>query len=100
MAERIDDLEFDDWNDAEMVRHRVRFWEVRQVFFDGEPVFVRNKRPHSAPLIMIGPTHGGRFLTVPVAPTARPGVWRPATAWESNAEERAKYYRQRGQRKR
>jgi hypothetical protein len=86
----IYDLEIDEWNETEMARHRVRPIEAVQVL-DGEPVFLPNKKPHAASVVMIGPTHGGRLLTVPLAPTARPGVWRPATAWDASDGERARY---------
>lgn len=70
---QVFELEFDDWNEAEMARHRVTAREVRQVL-DGDPAFFRNKKRHAAPIIMVGATLGGRLLTVPVAPTGRPGV--------------------------
>ncbi len=96
MAAKISELEFDDWNEDELWRHRVRAAEVRQVLDDGDPVFFSNKKRHAATLIMVGPTHGGRFLTVPLAPTAVDGVWRPVTAWDSQPEEQAKYRATRG----
>jgi hypothetical protein len=90
MPVRVTDLEFDAWNEAEFDRHGVGEREIRQVL-DNEPVFFRNKRPHAAQLVMVGPTLGGRLLTVPLAPTTREGVWRPATAWDASDGERARY---------
>jgi hypothetical protein len=95
MPVRVAELEFDEWNEAEFERHGVREREIRQVL-DDAPAFFRNKRPHTAQLVMIGPTLGGRLLTVPLAPTARDGVWRPATAWDSSDGERARYHASRG----
>lgn len=92
---KVLELEFDDWNEAEMAKHRVSVREVRQVL-DNEPVFVRNTKAHKAPIIMIGPTYGGRMLTVPLGETAIPGVWRPATGWSADAQECAKYRQARG----
>ena len=95
MAERVFDLEIDEWNETEMWRHRVTTREVRQVL-DEEPRFFRNVGEHDAELLMVGPTFGGRLLTVPLARTAVVGVWRPASAWDADAEERAKYWAARG----
>jgi hypothetical protein len=86
----IYDLQFDDGNESEITRHRVRVVEIVQVL-DGEPVFLANRKGHSATVVMIGPTYGGRFLTVPLAPTPAVGVWRPATAWDSSDGEKARY---------
>jgi uncharacterized DUF497 family protein len=87
---RIFDLELDEWNSDEAARHGVRDAEIRQVL-DNEPVFLPNKKGHQAPLIMIGPTNGGRMLTVPLGPTAHDAVWRPASAWDSSRGERSRY---------
>jgi|GEM_PF-6530432 len=66
MPLQVFDLEFDEWNEGEMARHHVTEREVRQVL-DNDPVFLRNKKTHPAPIVMIGPTYGGRMLTVPWA---------------------------------
>jgi hypothetical protein len=87
---RIFDLQIDDWNADEAARHGVSEREIRQVL-DGEPVFLPNKRGHRASIIMIGPTYGGRMLTIPLAPTDVEEVWRPATAWNSSPGECARY---------
>lgn len=91
------DLQFDDWNEDELARHSVSAREVLQVL-DGDPVFFRNKKRHAAQLLMVGPTLGGRMLTVPLAATEIGGVWRPATGWESDADETARYHAARGRR--
>ncbi len=85
------ELEFDEWNTEEMARHDVTARMVEQVLY-GEPKFFRNKRGHAAPIIMVGLTWGGRLLTVPIAPTAIEGIWRPATAFDSSADEASRYY--------
>lgn len=86
----IDALVFDEWNEDECARHHVSAREVREVL-DERPVYVPNKRPHAAGILMIGPTIGGRFLTIPLAEQDIPGLWRPATAWDSSDAERARY---------
>jgi hypothetical protein len=86
----ISELQIDDWNADEASRHHVSEREIRQVL-DNEPIFLPNKRGHEAPIVMIGPTFGGRMLTIPLSPTAIEGLWRPATAWDSSSGERARY---------
>lgn len=90
MALEIRELQFDDWNEAECARHGVTPVEVWQVL-DCEPEFFPNKKPHVARYIMVGPTLGGRFLTVPLAETPVSGTWRPATAFDSNDHDRGRY---------
>lgn len=94
MPLKVWDLQFDDDNEGEFARHGVMVAEIRQVL-DGEPVFFRNRRQHAAAILMVGPTYGGRFLTVPLATTMVEGLWRPATAWESDQNERLRYTAQR-----
>jgi len=90
MRLRIFDLQIDDWNEEEAARHNVTEQEIRQVL-DNTPIFLPNKKRHAAPVIMIGPTYGGRFLTVPLRPTDIQGIWRPATAFPSSDGEIARY---------
>jgi hypothetical protein len=90
MRVRVYELEFDDGNVDHMAPRGISERDVRQVL-DNEPVFLPNKRGHAAPIIMIGPTDGGRFLTVPLGRTGVEGRWRPATAWASSRGELARY---------
>ncbi len=87
---RIFDLQIDDANENEAWRHGVTPREMRQVL-DGEPQFFPNKKKHGATHIMIGQTYGGRLLTIPILKTLEDGIWRPATAFEADADERASY---------
>jgi hypothetical protein len=86
----VDELEIDEYNTVEMARHGVTPREVRQVL-NNAPRFFRNKRGHRATHIMIGPTDGGRMLTVPLTPTSIRGEWRPATAFDAGRGDRARY---------
>jgi hypothetical protein len=95
MPLRIYDLNIDEHNEAKARAHGVTEAELRQVL-DNQPVFLPNKKGHSAPVIMIGPTFGGRFITVPLSPTAIDGLWRPSTAWPSSEAEHARYTAARG----
>lgn len=93
MRLRVYDLEFDDGNLDEMHEHHVSEEEVWQVL-DNQPGFFENKKGHEAPVVMVGPTFGGRMLTIPIKPIdEESGLWRPATAWESTADERLRYER-------
>jgi hypothetical protein len=85
----VAELEFDE-HEAEMARHGVSAIEVFQVLEADYRLF-RNKRNRAAEYVMIGVSYGGRLLTVPLARTAVPGRWRPATAWESSTAERTRY---------
>ena len=95
MPPRVYDLEFDDDNIEELARHGVSLEEAFQVL-DDRPRFFQNKRPHAAAVIMIGSTHGGRLLTMPLAETPIAGLWRPASGWDSSPGERARYEAARG----
>ena len=90
MRFRVDDLEFDAYNEEEMHRHHVTRREVRQVY-ENDSLYLSNKKGHDAPLVMIGRTFGGRLLTVPLGRTAIETIWRPASAWESSPNEVARY---------
>lgn len=91
MRPAVFDLQFDTSNVGEMDRHAVTEDEVWQVL-DGSPVFLPNKKAHAATLLMVGPTLGGRFVIVPLAPMAERGLWRPVTAWTSSGGEVTRYY--------
>ena len=86
---RIDSLEFDEYNEGEMAGHGVSVREVMQVHARGFRV-LRNAGHHEATHLMVGKTDGGRWLTIPIAPLAQPGVWRPTTAFPSRPTDRAK----------
>ena len=85
----VDELEFDDYNEKELSSHGVTVREVRQVLSRGFRL-LKNAKEHSATHLMVGKTDGGRWLTIPIAPTAKPGIWRPATAFPSRPTDRAK----------
>jgi hypothetical protein len=87
------DLDINEHAEEKFAVHGVTTREVRQVL-DTAPVFLPNKKGHPTPIVMIGPTYGGRFLTVPLSPVGEEeGVWRPRTAWESDTDEVTRYER-------
>jgi len=89
---RIEALLFDDRNEDECGAHGVTVRELQQVLEEA-PRFFRNKGGRGrAPYVMIGPSRGGRLLTIPIDPLPSPGVWRPRTAYDSPQSDRTRYY--------
>ena len=86
----IHEFEVDDANERKFAVHRVSAAEVFQVL-DDEIAAFRNKKVGSGLYLLVGKTYGGRMLTIPVAPTAVEGRWRPITAWDSSPAERTRY---------
>ena len=84
---RIAELEFDDYNEAELAVHRITPNEVMQMLRNRFTVR-RNRRNRAGNRQLIGETDGGRVLTVILAPTDLPDRWRPVTGWDSSLEER------------
>lgn len=77
-------------------RRRIQAEEVKQLPANGA-VFMRNPRPrvHDS-RFMVGPTDGGRLLTVVIVPDGSDrGIWFVKTAWESGRHERTTYIRRR-----
>ena len=79
-------------NEAELWIHRIRSWEVEQVFLS-RPVWVRNRKGRSGDFKMVGRTNGGRRLTITVQVKAMKRQLRPITGWESTRSELSKYGR-------
>jgi uncharacterized DUF497 family protein len=85
-APRVDELDFDDYNREELAQHGIDLLQVHAVL-GRQPLFVRNKRGRAATYKVIGPDNSGTMLTIPIAPTAVPGQWRPVTGWASTRGE-------------
>lgn len=94
MARRhgIGALIFDEANIAEMARHGVAPWEVQQLVANRH-LTAPNPRGEEGSILLIGATDGGRVLTVPLAPTDDPTIWRPATAFDASRHQRAVFRR-------
>jgi hypothetical protein len=84
----------DDDNAEKFAYHGVAEFQVAQVLED-EFYIGPNKREHRASHVVVGYDYGGACLTVPIAPTHQPTIWRPVTAWYSTPSERARRDRQR-----
>ncbi len=83
-------FEWDEDNESELWGHRIRPWEVEEVFWN-RPVWAPNKKGRSGDYLRVGKTNGGRSLTIPVRPNAVTMQLRPITGWESSPAELSKY---------
>ena len=81
---------------AKLAAHAIGPEEVRQVS-DGDRVVIANPRPRvDGSVLMIGPTHGGRVLTVVLNPDPTdPGAWHVRTAWPASPAQIGRYRRDR-----
>jgi hypothetical protein len=81
---------------AKLAGHAIAPEEVRQVS-DDDRIVIANPRPTVAgSVLMIGPTHGGRILTVVLNPEPLDaGAWHVRTAWMSSSAQASRYRRDR-----
>lgn len=79
---------------AKLARRGIRTYEVEQLPKNGA-LSRRNPHPRTfGSRFLIGPTHGGRILTVVVEPERTDeGAWHVRTAWNSSPAEQMFYYR-------
>jgi hypothetical protein len=75
---------------------RISAEEVRQIN-DGDRIVIRNPRPRvDGSVLMIGPTHGGRILTVVLnLEPLDSGAWHVRTAWDASPAQITRYRRDR-----
>lgn len=85
----VQELVFDAINEAKFADHGVGIIEVLDTL-DLEPRFFVNGRGRRASHVMVGRTHAGRVLIVPIEDWGR-GVWRPVTAFEANGWQVRRY---------
>ena len=83
---------FDDRNTAKLRSHRVSITEALEVLWNSPQAF-RNRSPGEAPYVVIGPTHSGRMITLPIDATDEPEIWRPRTGYPSSQRETNRYER-------
>ena len=91
-------FDWDEDNEDELWDHKIRPWEVEQVFWN-RPVWAPNKKGRSCDYLMVGRTDGGRRLTIPVRPNVATRQLRPITGWESSKADLSKYGRGKGGRR-
>ena len=82
------------WSDAveeHLARHRIAYFEVEEVFWN-IPVWARDRDDEPGDYFMIGKTDSGRKLTVVVTIDEIRDALKVITGWDSDSEERAKYF--------
>ena len=81
-------------NIAKLAEHDIGQREVEELLRSGN-VYAVDVHPEYADQVRItGPTRAGRFLTIVLEETDRPGVWRPVTGWPATRTEEAYYWRE------
>jgi hypothetical protein len=88
VAVEVRALSWNDETEAHIAEHDVTPREVNQMV-ENPHIIVRNRKGRRAPVLLIGRTHGGRVLSVPLAKTRDPGVWRPITAFSATEAQTA-----------
>ncbi|CAN5482378.1 hypothetical protein BH20CHL6_BH20CHL6_03950 [soil metagenome] len=88
----VDDLVFDDENEAKFASHGLTIEQVQQVF-DYRPRFYENRSGRRASHVMLGPTFDALLLVVPLE-ACGDGLWRPVTAFHPTPAQ-AQTYRSR-----
>ena len=89
-------LLFSELTVEKLAAHTIGPEEVRQVN-DGARIVIANPRPRvEGSVLMIGPTYGGRVLTVVLNPDALDeGTWHVRTAWPASTVQISRYQRDR-----
>lgn len=82
----IESFDWDEENAGHVARHGLVPDQLEDLV-DGRYVVLRNKRDGAGEFRIIGRDRGGRLVTVVIVSTSNPRVWRPVTAWYSNAAE-------------
>lgn len=89
-------LVWDARNIAKLAAHDITLEEVEAVLDRDEWVPATHEE-YPDQVRMIGPTSGGRMLTVALAPASDAGTWRPVTGWDTSDDEIAYYQEEIGQ---
>ncbi len=89
----VEDLVFDDENEAKFASHGLTIEQVQQVF-DNRPRFYENRPDRRASHVMLGPTFEGTLLVVPLEPY-EDALWRPVTAFHPTPAQEQAYRRRR-----
>jgi len=85
-------FEWDDGNEGELAPHHITVHEVEQIFWQGSPLWARNKKNASGEWLMVGRTLGGRLLAISVQVRADDATLRAITGWEATAGQRKQYF--------
>ena len=89
----VERLDWDEWNRTHIARHNVTPDETEQVCF-GAPVF---REASKGRVMAIGPTDGGRMLTIVLGENPREaGTYYAFTARPASRQERRRYAEAKG----
>ncbi|MBI3972865.1 MAG: hypothetical protein HY332_16435 [Chloroflexi bacterium] len=78
-------------NVAKLRAHRIEPDEVQEIV-DLDAWVSTTHDDYPDQVRIVGPTNLGRLVTIALAPTTDPAVWRPVTGWRSTDEEMAYYF--------
>jgi hypothetical protein len=89
-------LLFSETTVEKLAAHGITPEEVRQVT-NGDRIVISNPRARvDGSMLMIGPTHGGRIVTVVLNPEPLDrGSWDVRTAWDASTAQISRYHRDR-----
>lgn len=82
--------EWDENNEAELARHRVRPAEVEEVF-EARPVVLPNRRGRSGSFKLVGRSAGGRALTIIVSYDSIRRSLRAITGYDAPGADQNRY---------
>lgn len=88
MPSSVSELLFTDVASTKLGTRFISQEDCRQMLANG-PLLAPN--PHAGQpdrRLLVGPTNGGRMLTLVVEPTIEPTAWLVVTGWESTERER------------
>ena len=87
----LTEFRWTDRNRAKLAEHGITREEAEEeVLSDAWVPYTHDDYPEQTRIV--GPTDSGRFITLVLAPTGTPGVWRPVTGWEATDDEREYYW--------
>ena len=86
----VDDLEWDDTNEAHCARHGVTPTLVQAIMNDA-PKFYANREGRTGTHMVIGSDELDRLWTIIILPAGAQGRWRAITGWPSTNTETGLY---------
>jgi hypothetical protein len=87
----VRELLFGPGSGTHLARHGISIWEALELIQLNE--WVPYEHPaYSGQARLVGRTRAGRIITLVVAPTDDPTLWRAVTGWDASPTERAYYW--------
>lgn len=79
-------LDFDDENETHLADHAITPREIRQVVENRH--LTRQNPGHEGRRLLLGRSHGGRYLVISIEPAGDETSWRPVTGRDAKKDER------------